>query len=234
MAHELNLGQGPGCLEPVDHERVASGLGTPSQVRHLNECNACQTELALLREFVDGQPSTAEEAAAVTRIERQLRQSPPWAKVAEPRRRWFAAWNWQLAGFALAGALVLVLFLMPTGGPRQPGLAPLDGGASVLRAGEVTGLAPVGDVEAAPDKLRWQPAAGATQYRVQILDVEELPVWSAMAAPGQVELALPAEARALMLPHKTLFWKVEALDRQGQVLASSALERFRVIGQQGR
>lgn len=228
----LDFGKGPDCPELGELETLLDGAGTPPLREHTAHCSYCQTELAMLREFNEAKPASAAEAAAVARIEQQLRRNAPW-KQAGPvveARSWWPAWlNWQTAGLAAALAAVLLTFSLR--GPQQPAVTPIDGGgADTLRAGVLAGVAPVGDLEAAPALLQWQPVAGAAQYRVRLLDVEQITIWSATAAKN--ELTLPAATRALMLPRKTLFWQVEALDAQGKPLAASQQERFRVLGRE--
>ncbi|MCC6537426.1 MAG: hypothetical protein IT162_07755 [Bryobacterales bacterium] len=229
---EIEFGKGPDCPEIGELETLLDGAGSARLKDHTAHCPYCQTELALLREFTEGQPASAEEAAAVARIEQQLRRNAPWkqntASAGAPS--WWPAWlNWQSAGLAAALAAVLLTFALR--GPQQPPVAPVEGGVTdTLRAGVVAGVAPVGDLEAAPALLQWQPVGGAARYRVRLLDVEQLTVWETSAAKN--EAALPAAARALMLPRKTLFWQIEALDAQGKPLAVSQQERFRVVGRE--
>ena len=91
-------------------------------------------------------------------------------------------------------------------------------------------IAPLGDMAAVPTVLRWQPVTGAAQYRVRLLDVAQSEVWTATAV-STAELAIPAPAQSLMLPRKTLFWQIDALDAQGKTIGRSRAEQFRVVGQ---
>ncbi len=225
----LDFTKGPDCLNLDELDRVAAGAGSAQSRQHTADCSYCGTELALLREFTEGASASPAEAAVVSSIERQLRTNAPWRGSQSAKRGWLPAWlSWTTAGLSAAAAMAVVLLVVLSRSP-QPPVGPLDSTADVLRAGGVVEIAPLGDMTTAPTILRWQPLAGAAQYRVRLLDVAQAEVWT--TAVSTAELAIPAPAQALMLPRKTLFWQIDALDAQGKTIGSSRAEQFRVVGQ---
>lgn len=226
----LDFTKGPDCLNLDELGRVAAGAGSAQSRQHTADCSYCGTELALLREFTEGAPASPAEAAVVSSIERQLRTNAPWRDSQSAKRGWLPAWlSWPTAGLSAAAAMALVLVMVLSRSP-QPTAGPLDSTADVLRAGGVVEIAPLGDMAAVPTVLRWQPVTGAAQYRVRLLDVAQSEVWTATAV-STAELAIPAPAQSLMLPRKTLFWQIDALDAQGKTIGRSRAEQFRVVGQ---
>ena len=220
--------KGTNCLGPDQLEALITGLGTEAAQSHVAACTHCQTEFALMKQFVEAEPS-AEETVAVRQIEHRLRSAPAW-RPAEPESSARSAW-WPLPfklpamGFAMAGALALILVGVWLGNPSQQGVEPVDSG--ITRALGVEGVEPAGDLDSAPSSLRWRATPNATGYEVAILDIEGKVIWSSKSTA--TELALPDQARGSMLDRKTLFWRVEAFDARNASLSTSAPRRFRVV-----
>lgn len=210
----------PECI-PI--QRFASPLAD-AESQHLATCPRCQAEMALWREFHDSIPR-GEEGAAAAWIAQELRR-----RAAAPKR-WRPWWRPLMAVPAgrLSGALAAVLVLaagLTMYTLRSPtGLPPRLSSEGPLRSQAVVLLFPLGDLEARPGELQWQPVAAATAYRVEILEVDRHSLWNSETV--QTHLAIPESIRTLMAPGKTLLWQVTARDRS-QVLASSGLQRFRL------
>ena len=220
--------KGSNCLTADQLEAVMTGLDTAAAKTHLASCAHCQTEVALMRQFVEAEPS-AEEVTAVRQIERRLRSEPAW-RPAQPEPNVRPGW-WSLLftrpamGFVMAGALALIVAGVWLGNPSRLGVEPIDSG--VTRALGVEGVEPTGDLDRAPSSLRWRATPNAASYEVAVLDIEGKVLWNAKSMA--TELALPDEARASMLDRKTLFWRVSAFDAQGAPLGSGAPQLFRVV-----
>jgi hypothetical protein len=206
------------CLNPQALERAAAGAATPAESAHLAACPDCAAELALFRSFTEAEPSPG-EAAAVRAIEAELRNKPVWRPAPEPKKAsWlFARPMWGLGLAGLAAALTLGVWLRQSAGPVPP---PED----VVRTGAVEAIEPAGDLAAPPDTLRWRPVPNAAAYRVELLDVAETVLFQAeTAAPV---FPVPAAARALMTPRRTLTWRITAAGAPAPATAT-----FRVVPQ---
>ena len=171
-----SLGKTAECL-PVETlaamaEHVpAAGADTPARA-HVERCAYCRNEMAMLVEFQSATPRP-EEAASVAWIEGELErraaatpQAKPadgfWASVSAWISRAFPSRSWQM--IPVAAALLFVV----AGGMylRQgsEGLRPPAGGEPVWRSLRFSGVAPVGDVTAAPTELHWDGVRGANKY----------------------------------------------------------------------
>ena len=220
--------QGPDCLSAAQLEALLDGKATEAVGKHASTCSHCQTELALIKQFVEAEP-TAEEAVAVRQIEKQLRAAPAWRPVpeAKPKRGRFTGWlSTPIAGLAAAGAVALLVAGLWFTSPSRLGEQPADSG--LTRAMGVEGIEPLGDLERAPSRLSWRAVPGAAAYDVSLLDIEEKTVWTAKRQSA-TELPLPASASNLMTNRKTLFWQIAAYDAKGKLMVSSGPQRFRVV-----
>ncbi|BDC52119.1 hypothetical protein F183_A44340 [Bryobacterales bacterium F-183] len=218
-----------GCLSIAQLETAAAGtpLGDDAAQQHLAACPHCQSEAALMAEYLNAAPVNAEEVAAVKQIEHSLTSHPSWRPGSKPVAWWktlFAKPTGQLAAAGLASVLALAVYLGAPGRDGRPVVVEND----TVRSTSIEGVEPVGDISQPPQILRWRAAAGpAAGYRVRILDVDNVAIWQASAKSNQVEI--PASARALMLHKKTLFWQIDALDAKGATLAQSVPSQFRVV-----
>jgi len=215
------LAPGPECI-PI--RKLAEPLAD-SDARHLAACPRCQAELALLREFQES-ASRAEEGAAVEWIAQELRRRSTVAPAGRPPwwRRLLAIPVGRLSG-ALAAVLVVAAGVTVYTLRSRTGAAPDLVGEGALRSQSVVLVSPLGDLDARPAELRWQPVPSAAAYQVEILEVDRHGLWK--SETPQTHLAIPENIRALMAPGKTLLWQVTARG-QSALLASSGLQKFRV------
>lgn len=221
-AWKAALAPSPDCIAI---EKLAEPL-SGADAEHLARCPRCQAELALWNGFNEPAQS-AEEGAAGTWVARELRRR----SAATPARR--QAW-WQrllsVPAYRLSGALAAILLL--AGGiavynlrSRTALVAGVDG-EGALRSQTVVLVAPLGDLDARPAELRWQPVPAAATYMVEILEVDRHSLWKSETA--QTRSSIPGNIRALMAPGKTLLWQVSATNSSGASLATSGFQKFRV------
>jgi hypothetical protein len=207
---------------------------------HLAGCSRCQTELAMLKEFELATPRP-EELAAVSWIAAELKHRSEkigYAALESPSsrsmpsrlsrlRKVFASRPLSSAALSLAAMLVAIAagFYLTTA--KEPVLVS-DGstGQTLLRSQGVVALAPKGDLAERPTELRWQPVPGADHYSVKLMEVDRVELWQGLSKEPKV--MLPAEVREKIVPGKTLLWQVTALDVNGQAVATSQVERFRI------
>jgi hypothetical protein len=225
----------PECLTPEELEKLADGRSENHP--HLSGCARCQAQLALLKSFESSEPLPDEGAAVAwisARLERQLDQiKRPGGSMAGATSRgtpWFTKWFgtgsrrlvpvMALALIAVCGALFIYR-------PKEPDLrADAGEGPAIYRSQQVEVIAPVGDLRSAPDRLQWKAVAGAAEYKVSLMEVDEVALWT--TETRDVNLTIPAATRAKILPGKPLLWRVTALDNQGRVIATSQAQRFSV------
>lgn len=192
---------------------------------HIACCPRCQAERALLAEFESATP-LPEEEGKVAWISRRLEDRLTPMRAApkpEPRwRRWLSFRSLNTIGFSLAAAMVVVALGVGLYGRRQP-LLVAPQGALTLRSGEIAAISPLGDLDAAPSMLLWQPVAGASSYSVRVMEVDRTLVWI-----GETKVPSAALPARLIAPGKPLLWQVTAKDAAGNALAQSASQRFRL------
>ena len=223
------------CATPFELSSLADGsLAEPAAVRlreHLSDCPRCQTELTLLNYFENAAP-TPDEERAVRWISARLEAetiggpAPLQAHGAVPPRR-SASKTLNVAGFALATVALgaaITIGLRERRAPEltQPSLvAPM-----VLRSAAIRTLSPAGVVDAAPEALRWEPQTGAASYSVQLMEVDDAELWSAVTPDAAI--ALPQSLLARLTPGKPLLWEVVAKDAAGRAIAWSGKQRFTI------
>ena len=189
---------------------------------HVAGCLHCQTELALLREF-ESPAIRPEEQRDVNWIVARLRKNPTVAPVPWWKQIWTARFL-APASIALATAIIAIAIGLNM---RQSPLSPVPGpGREVMRSQAVELMSPTGDIKSAPAELRWRPVAGASSYRVRLLEVDRTELWSTTVSQSSV--ALPGAVREKIVPLKTLMWEITALDDAGALVASSGLQAFRL------
>ncbi len=202
-------------------ERFAGPL-TADEARHVAACARCQAEQRLYRAFADSRPGADEDVVRQIAADVEARVTAQKVATIPTAPAWtHSAW------LRVAAALVLVVGATYMFWDRAP--APDAGRAAsgVVRSAGVDVVAPSGDLDAAPTTFSWTAVAGAIRYDVTIREVDGTAVFSGSSTDPQ--LPLPDDARALMVPGKTLVWGVEAIGAGGQVLAASAAQRFRVV-----
>jgi hypothetical protein len=231
------LGPTPECPPLEELESFAAGEEPAATVLagHLRSCAYCKTELDLLQTFLAGQSSSSsQEVNKVAELLRQrsrkiirevLRTSaePPWWRAAFTVRRLAYASLAMAAVFLMTGAIVF--FRSVTYRPQLE--AANRGGQEVLRAGSFAVISPAGDLQTGPKEIRWERVPQAARYRVSLLEVDRSEMWRAETTEDHVEL--PASIQARIVPAKTLFLEVMALDSAGTKVGDTGLVRFRLL-----
>lgn len=231
------LGPTEACPPLEELERFASREepAAPALSGHVQSCPYCQTEVLLLQEFLTSQTgASSQDVSKVTgllrarsgEIFRQAFPVPPrlpWWRTAFTVRR--------LAQASLATAAILlmvaavVFYRSATSRPRLQ--AANQTGGEVLRSGSFAILSPVGDLRSGPKEVRWEPVPKATSYRISMLEVDRNELWTAETTEDHVEL--PAAIQARIVPAKTLFCEIIAVDSSGNKVGDTGLVRFRLL-----
>ena len=232
------LAAGPECLSPEQLEALVSAE-TPIHP-HIAQCPRCQAELTLLKSFMTSEPLPDEGASVAwisAHLERQRdsiknparRSSPTSAalKIQNGRLANLFRWptlRWVVPVTVAAAAVVVVsvALLRPSKAPELQ--ADLGRQPAIYRSQEVQVVAPIGDVAEIPQELRWQTFTGADTYKVVIMEVDHSELWSTQTRANSI--AIPATVRAKMLPGKPILWQITALTPQGQVAATSQVQKF--------
>jgi len=224
----------PECLSPRELEQLAEDSSRKHP--HLASCPRCQAELAMLKEFEASVPLSDEGAAVAwisSHLDRQLdrikhpENNRDLANATNTRfarlfKRGAARWLVPVAAFAVVATFSGILLR-----PKAPELrADLGSGPAIYRSQEVVAISPSGELPKAPKDLQWKAFAGAAQYKVSIMEVDRVALWS--GTTNYTTLTIPDSTRAKMLPGKPVLWEVTALDSQGRVLAVSQIQRFSV------
>jgi hypothetical protein len=226
----------PECLNLQELEHLAED---PSPKHpHLAACPRCQAELALLKEFEASSP-LPDEGAAVTwisaQVDRNLDQIKNPGSVSRNAQSratgWFSAFlsvgtgRWLVPVTAIVVVAAASVILLRTS--KKPELrANLGSGPAVYRSQQVEAVSPVGELAGAPNSLQWKGFPGASEYKVEVMEVDHAPLW--VAQTNDTSFTIPSATRARMLPGKPVLWQVTALDSQGRTLAVSQLQRFSV------
>jgi len=227
----------PDCLSLRELEQLAED---PSRKHpHLAGCPRCQADVAMLKEFESVAPLPDEGAAVAwisSHLERRLDQikSPGGMQKqvgSSVPHGWFARVfgsrnaRWLIPVATVAVIATVSVFVLQMS--KQPELrADMGSGPAVYRSQEVEIVGPSGELPEAPKDLQWKPISGAAQYRVSIMEIDKVPLWS--GATNYTSLTIQNSTRNKMLPGKPVLWQVTALDSQGRVLAVSQLQRFSV------
>ncbi|MFL5311117.1 MAG: hypothetical protein ACJ79H_11750 [Myxococcales bacterium] len=219
-------------------DRDHAGSADARAAEHVAGCLRCRTELALLKQFEGGalRPEEQEDARwIVGRLTRDVGRLTAGEALPARRRAPVRAAGWRrfvapralLGGLAAAAAALLVVLNVPGREASAPALPPdATAGPSSFRSDAIAVKAPAGDVDAAPKELRWESAAGAASYSVQVMEVDRTPVWSGQSRDPRI--SLPASVRARVVPGKPFLWQVVAKDANGQPIATSDFQRFRL------
>jgi hypothetical protein len=214
----------PECLQP---DRYGETLSASEQA-HVGACMRCQTELKLFTEFQSSIPSHDEDAA-VQWITRELRRrkggAKPQSATAAARRSWWSGvFTWRL--MPAAAGLAIAVIVSYVAWDREPSLRDPSGQTSVYRTTELKVVGPIGETKVAPSTLEWTSAAGIVQYDVILQEVDGAEVWRT-STPG-TRVVLPKSVQNLLVPGKTLLWKVTGRDSAGVTIAESGTQQFRV------
>jgi hypothetical protein len=196
---------------------------------HLDGCAHCQTELSMLKNFEQAEPS-ADEGAAVAWIAAQLqRQQGSPAKPSSAVRVSFWRNMFRVPYLAGAAAMAAVLVLAISLYHPESGQHPRVGGPGnigILRSGAVKLVSPTGDLAQAPSEFRWEAYPGAASYRIELTDALDKPLASATSAQPQMQTT--PEMKAAMQVHMPIKWKVTALDASGKNIAESSGGSFKI------
>jgi hypothetical protein len=196
---------------------------------HLADCAHCQTELAMLKNFEQSTPS-ADEGAAVAWIAAQLvrQQSAPAAQQKAARVPfWRAMFRVPyLAGATALAAVLIVGISLYHGNSDGPGKINSGVGNSPFRSGAVHLVSPIAEQTSAPTEFRWDAVQGASSYSVELKDVAGITL--ATAKSSQNFLPITPEMKANMVSGKPLKWKVTAFNADGQEIANSSMEQFKI------
>lgn len=238
-AFRAALGPGKDCPPIEELERLTSGPqpAAANVTRHLESCPYCRTELQMLHEFQRGE--TGQASNEVERLAELLRarskkilRQPGLIQAQVPAPRWktaFTARRLTQVSLAMAAILVaagIVLQFRPT--HDRPSLnEPTQSGQEVVRSGRFAVLSPAGDLQAQPGEIRWEKVPRATSYRVRILEVDRSEMWKAETTEDHI--ALPPAVGSRIVPAKTLFCEVSALDSAGGKIGETGLVRFRLL-----
>jgi hypothetical protein len=220
----------PECLSLEVLEQMVEGAPANTKAAaHLANCAHCQTELSMLKSFVSSVPSP-NEGAAVAWIATQLQRQQVSSSAKQPARR---ASFWQsffrlpyLAGaatLAIVATLGVSLYHSAHSG-YPPKIS--DGSSIGVYRGGLHLLAPIGDLDQAPQTLRWEAYPGAASYKVELTDAAKNVLASATST--QATLTVTPEMKSNMHPGKPLEWKVTALDASGRAIADSSGGHFKI------
>jgi hypothetical protein len=198
----------PECLSIEELESLLDGSKSHP---HLETCPRCRAELAMLRSFESDVPVPGEGRAA---------NKTSWlTQLVAGRGRWLVP--------ATALVVMVVVGYAVLHRPQEPDLRASSGnGPVVYRTQELQVIEPVGEVPSGPETLRWQAFPGASGYQVSVMEIDQTILWHAQT--HDQSLTIPVAVRDKMLPGKPLLWRVEAVDSQGRVVASSQVQRFSV------
>ncbi len=196
--------------------------------KHVSACAACQTELALYREFEAGEVRNDERADVAFIVDR-LRGIPK-KESRRTRGFWQGVWpfQWGVPTWMGATAVAIAVILLTVGVVSQwrgQQRHPLSDDEAI-RSVAITITSPRGDVKESPHSIEWQPVSGASEYTVTLREVDHtLMFHNKVTSP---RLLLPEERRTLLRPGKTVLVQVSASDAAGREIATSGAVSFRV------
>jgi len=218
------------CLPLETLERMMDNPARDAKAAaHLAGCAHCQTELAMLKNFELSTPS-ADEGAAVAWIAAQLERQQN-APVAQQKVAAVPFWRMMfripyLAGAAAMAAVLIVGISLYHGNSDGPGKLNPGIGSGTFRSGSIHLVSPIADQPIAPAEFHWDAVQGASSYTVELKDVAGITL--ATAKSSQNVLQVTPEMKANMTADKPLKWKVTALDANGNEIANSNAEQFKV------
>jgi len=224
------LGRTPECLSIEALE--AMDAKTRAHVEH---CAYCRNELAMLVEFQEATPRPG-EAADVAWIQSELEgrsaitpqashSGSLWVRISAWMSHTFPSRGWQT--IAVAASLLFVVaggMYLHQGNDR---LSRPAGGEPVWRSQGFAGVAPLGDVTAAPAELQWEAVPGAGKYIVRVMEVDRTEIWRSEATGTRIPL--PPELRAQMTAGRTFLWTVTARNGAGGAVAETGLQTFHIL-----
>jgi hypothetical protein len=224
------LRRGPDCPELdvlFSLTREAPASGRVELEKHVENCPACQTELALYREFVAPEMRPGEQTA-VDRIVGGMTLPGGRAPQNAPVRWWNSfprlAWTGSAALACAAILLTVGIAIQRNANRTIPDAVSTEGSAKRSRSLSIT--SPLGELANAPHSIDWEPVPEAAVYTVTLSEVDRAQIfYSTVTTPS---LSLPPATVTLIAPGKTIFLEVEAKDGAGNVIATSGRQRIRV------
>lgn len=217
---EALLAEELAALEPAARQRLEA---------HVRSCPACAAERRLATAFDE---IREEDRADLDWLVDQLDRKPSAAAIEIPetaqvvtidRGRALRAQAWW--PLALAATLLLAVGLVSQLRPSRPGLPELPE-TSIVRSSRLELLAPQGDITGIPEQLMWSGVDDAATYRVTVERPGGDIVWQQDVAAEQIEIE--DVVRRSLQPAVVYSWAVEALDKEGSLLARSAIGTFRI------
>ncbi len=220
------LKRGPECPEiEVLIESLESPNTSAGVRRHVADCAACQAEVALYQGFEASTPVSGEERQAVDFIVARLadRMLPP--KRESVFARLFGSLTpVRMGAFAMAAAVV-VLGVGLTTQWRARQVEPV-AETGIVRSTKIRVTTPLENVSRAPAEIAWQAVEGATTYDVSVAEVDRTVVFYNKFTTSV--LPVPADLARLLVPGKTLTFRVTARDSAGKELATTGAVTLRV------
>ena len=201
--------------------RPAAGVAAADGARNRSGAGPVESAPAPTRERPAGTPR---EAAAPEPLGERPAAVRPAARPGGRLLRFPRLAGAAAAVLAAAAALVLALGLgaYVLRAPQPPPLPDRPAGGGV-RGAIVTGLAPTGELDAAPAALTWEPVGGAASYRVTLFAADDAVLWRGEAAGPPA----PLPGAVMPLSSAVVYgWSVEAIDAGGRPSARSERASF--------
>lgn len=201
-------------------ERLSQDL-TPAEHSHLAHCVRCQSELTLWK-AMNAEETEAEKApvqAIASEVSKRLGTSTNVVSIAS-RRRFIRP-----ASLAAAATIVVAIAAGVLTQNREPAIDSTSTAITAYRSASVEIVGPSGDLAAAPTALEWKAVRGATDYDVQVMEVDHTVLWH--ASTRELRIGLPSNVASQLVPGKTVLWQVRAR-RDQTIVGDSGVQRFRV------
>ena len=223
------LERGPQCPHPeallAIMDREPQDAERRRMEAHVEECTACQSEIALFRGFMNAEvrPEEREAVDAIVSGLRSARKKPErhverwWQRFLQP------GWG---AGVAVAMAAIILMTGLTVEQRMRHAPELTASKEDTLRSTMLKVTSPTGDLKQLPSEIVWEPVIGATAYAVTLTEVDGTQIfYSKVTAPP---LLLPPAVHKLVTPGKTLRLRVLAEDGMGRELATSGTLRIRL------
>jgi hypothetical protein len=213
-----------------DLAALAGAASNPDFGQHLAGCSRCRTELAMLREFENGEPGAGELASVQWIQSELLRRAPRRLSMGERLSGWAAEIFSPRRRFALSMAGVSLLLLVGIGiYSQRAGEGPLANRTqpTIWRSGQFQAVSPVGDITQIPVAFQWENVPGAVKYGIHLSGVDGAEVWSAES--HETSIVPPPEIRNLLTPGRAFHWKVEAKNAAGETIAATDSQIFHIL-----
>lgn len=215
------LKRGPECPAP---EVLIEALESPNNAaevrKHVAGCPACQAEVALFQGFESPTPVSGEERQAIDFIVARLneRMRPPQKESLFARLfSGLTVSSARMGAFAMAAAVVILGVGLTTQW-RARQVQPV-AETGVVRSAKIRMNTPLENLTSAPSEISWQPVEGAATYEVSVAEVDRTVVFYNKFTSSVLQV--PVELGRLLVPGKTLAFRVTARDAAGKELATT-------------